>query len=88
MRVPVGNAVAVDVEHTVEQALTIIATTVQARVGGVIAPAIGDIGAVAARRAGGDEERRQARDGLDAQRADPAARWLADQDAAGAVRKG
>ena len=88
MRVPVENAVAVDVEQTVEQDLTIIATTVQARVGGVIAPVIGDIGAVAARRAGGDEERRQARDGLDAQRADPAVRWLADQDAAGAVRKG
>lgn len=87
-RVSAGNDVAVDAEHTAAQALTITATTAQARAGVAIAPAIGDIGAVAARSAGGDEERRQARDGLDAQRADPAVRWLADQDAAGAVRKG
>lgn len=43
VRVRVGNAVVVDVEHTVVQVLTIIATTVQARVGGVIVPVIGDI---------------------------------------------
>ena len=88
VRARVGNADAADVEHTEVRAPTINATTVQARLGGGIFPAIGDIGAVAAPIVGGDEERRQARDGLDAQRADPAGRWLADQDAAGIVRKG
>ena len=42
-RARAGNPAAADAEHTAPQALTITATTAQAREGGAIAPATGDI---------------------------------------------